>query len=165
MQIGELLVGEIQLGQQLNNSIEQSQQADFALLLSMLSKDVCDQSQFHFKQQDQTETTEQIDLRKQFEMPQPQQLIGEEKDSAQSLSQTKIAAEEGLVAARLSHCIQPEPLCYQLEKIESFERDIFDNLDFVNAAKVLGQSVEPIESAINLNQVIAAQQAYQANLI
>ena len=41
-----VLLHELQLGEQLNESVEQTRRADFSLMLAMLAEDVREQSQF-----------------------------------------------------------------------------------------------------------------------
>lgn len=164
MQVASLLTSELQLGQQLNQSVESGEKANFALLLSMLSKDVSEQAQFHF---DQTEPAakESPSLREQFDLPREQPLNGNAADELHSLAVSRMVQEEGVLAARLNHCLNPEALNFSLDKQHNIDTQVFDNLDPHAAAKLAGQKVRPQLQPINLNAVIKAQQSYSAQLI
>ncbi|NRA60566.1 MAG: hypothetical protein HRU25_06580, partial [Psychrobium sp.] len=65
---------------------------------------------------------------------------------------------------RLAHCLNPEPICYQLDRKDDIDSMVFDNLDYVTAAKFTGQVSKKTPAKIDLDQLIANQQAYQAQL-
>jgi len=165
MTIASLVTSELQLGQQLNRSIETGDGADFSLLLAMLSKDVCDQDQFHFEQQQS---------KLQFgsvipEVGRAQHLVGSEDDEGQSLALGQLAQEQGVLAVRLSHCLNPEALSFKLDRRHDIDTQVFDNLDSHTAAKFVGQlnekSSPKITPKINLANLLNAQQQYAACLI
>lgn len=60
----QLLVDELQLGNRLNQDIQTSDHADFALLLAMLSHDVTDNPEFSFSESKLKEE----DLRRKFNL-------------------------------------------------------------------------------------------------
>ncbi len=165
MLVGDLLTSELQLGQQLNQSVAGDQRADFSLLLAMLSSDICDQSQFHINEPQKSNTdSPETDLWKKFELPAAQKLVATSDDGQYSLDVGKLASDQGIVAARLAHCLNPEPMCYQLDRKHNIDSIVFDNLDYVTAAKFTGQVTKIIPEKIDLDQLIANQQAYQAQL-
>ena len=65
------LLHELQLGEQLNESVVQTRRADFSLMLAMLADDVREQSQFLLPQTPETTPADvtNIALRKQFNLP------------------------------------------------------------------------------------------------
>ena len=68
----QLLVDELQLGTRLNQDIQTSDQADFALLLAMLSHDVTDNPEFSSSESKLKEE----DLRKKFNLlPEPKNML------------------------------------------------------------------------------------------
>jgi len=163
MQIASLLTNELELGQKLNHSVETGDQANFALLLSMLSKDVCQQSQFSFDTQVYPDDSSPS-LREQFELPRAQQLVAQDSDELQSLALAKLAQEQGLLAMRLSHCVNPEALCFGLDKTHDIDTQVFDNLDMHTAARFAKQKAPKQVSDIDITQLLNAQQDYGAQL-
>ena len=66
-----VLLHELQLGEQLNESVEQTRRADFSLMLAMLAEDVREQSQFLLPKSEEETAVElsNLALRKQFNLP------------------------------------------------------------------------------------------------
>ncbi len=163
MQIESLLTSELQLGQQLNKSVKTGERADFALLLAMLSPDVSEQDQFHFETTDTVEKKES--LSELFEVPRAQHLTASGNDQEQSLALGKLAQEQGTLAARLSHCLNPEALSFALDKTHDIDRQVYDSLDYHTAANFSGKHSRAKPADIDLAKVLFAQKDYQAQLI
>jgi len=163
MTVASLLTSELQLGQQLNRSVEAGDQADFALLLALLSEDVCEQDQFHFSAQ--TFVDDKPSLQDSLEVPRAQHLSAQEIDEDQSLALGKLAQEQGMLAARLSHCLNPEALSFSLDKSHDIDTQVFDNLGVHCAANFTGKTVAKHTPKIDLSSVLSAQQNYSAQLV
>jgi len=163
MQIASLLTNELQLGQKLNQSVEAGDKANFALLLSMLSKDVCQQGQFTFESQSPLNDSP-LSLRDKLELPPAQRLVATNEDGEQSLALAKLAQEEGLLAMRLGHCINPEALCFALDKTHDIDTQVYDNLDCHTAARFQQQQSAKQVVDIDITQLLNAQQNYGAQL-
>jgi len=163
MQVASLVTSELQLGQQINRSVETGERANFALLLALLSEDVAEQDQFHFEQGDNA--IEADSLLSSIDIPRAQHLIGNEQDEAQSLALGKLAQEQGTLAVRLSHCINPEALSFDLDKKYGIDTQVFDNLNMYSATKLSGETVARPTPKIDLVSVVATQQHYSAALI
>ncbi|MGB0833618.1 MAG: VC2046/SO_2500 family protein [Psychrobium sp.] len=163
MQIGDLLIGELQLGQRLNECVQQGNKSEFALLLSMLSQDVRDQDQFALEQTACEKNTNS--LAEQFEMPTPQTLKTRAiADQHYSITLADISREQGLTAGRLQHCLKPDALSFDLDRIEGFSDEIVDNLSPTVAARLEGRTISAPKPQVDINKAIAAQQSYDAQL-
>lgn len=163
MQTGNILVSELQLGQRLNRCVSEGNKSEFDLLLSMLSTDIRDQDQFSTI--NDPESAEATSLRDEFNVPQAQQLISRESELQDySISVAGLAREEGLVAARLQHCLRPEVLHFDVDRVEGFADDITDNLSPTVQARLSGNSLTKTTQSVNFDEVIAAQKDYEAQL-
>jgi len=164
MQITSLLSSELQLGQQLNQSVEGGDNANFALLLSMLSNDVCQQSQFNLPRQDAPSVIAQS-MRDKFELPVEQTLLASDHDGEKSLALGKVAQEEGMTAAWFNHCLNPDALSFVTDKKYGIDTQVFDNLDSHCAARFTNTDTSQELAKIDLVSLLSRQQAYQAHLI
>lgn len=165
MQIEQILSNELQLGQQLNRSVVDDR-ANFALLLALMSSDIEDQAQFHLEaNNDNQPDSFQQALRARLEVPELQALVADGCGEQQSLLTGRIASEQGLLDARLRHCIIPEPLSFELGKKHGIAGEIFDNLDPMTAKKFSGDYEPDAIAKILPDAIIARQQNYSANLI
>ncbi|MGB1297016.1 MAG: VC2046/SO_2500 family protein [Psychrobium sp.] len=163
MQIGDLLIGELQLGQRLNECVQQGNKSEFALLLSMLSQDVRDQDQFALEQP--TSDKHVISLAEQFEIPTPQTLKTRAIDDRHySIALAEVSREQGLIASRLQHCLKPDALSFDLDRVEGFADEIIDSLSPTVAARLEGKTISASKPKVDINKVIAAQQSYDAQL-
>ncbi len=102
-----LLVDELQLDCRLNHAIASGDRADFALLLSMLSQDVCDSPQFS----DDVDANKREDLRAHFELPKPQEQFSKAEDFDRASSLSDLLHQGSINDVFLSNCLRPEPLC------------------------------------------------------
>ncbi len=163
MQTGNILVSELQLDQRLNRCVSKGNKSEFDLLLSMLSNDVRDQDQFSIINDPESE--EAVSLRDKFGVPQPQPLISRESTQQDySISLANLAREDGLVSARLQHCLRPEVMHFDVDRIEGFADDITDNLSPTVQARLSGKEFIHTNPSINFDDVIAAQKDYEAQL-
>lgn len=166
MNVASLLTSEIELGQQLNHCVKAGERAEFALLLAMLSKDVTEQSQFQFEQHDNHDGYETTANVESLAPANPQPLIADNIElEQQSLELGKIAQEQGLIAARLNHCLQPDALCFELDKSNGIDTQVFDNLDLRAAQRFNDTQVKPQLQNIDIAAVLEQQRDYSAQLI
>jgi hypothetical protein len=117
MQKSEILLHELQLGEQLNESIHQARRADFSLLLAMLCDDVREHSQFILPQAD-TSPTEQSKqnnqtLRKHFDLPEQAPLALKNIEQISQYNQSQLIADNDLVSIQLSNALSPKPLAFR----------------------------------------------------
>ena len=102
-----LLVDELQLDCRLNNAVSSGDRADFALLLSMISQDVCDAPQFC----DQVSATQNDNLRSRFELQKPQEQFSKAEDFDRASALSELLHQGSINDVFLSNCLKPEPLC------------------------------------------------------
>lgn len=101
------LVDELQLGQDLNQALQGQRQADFALLLAMLSPDVQDQA---WVADPPAPETADDHWRGHFGLPAPRPLAAHDDSATQSLVMAQQLAEGGGAAVRLYDALCPEAL-------------------------------------------------------
>ncbi|MGN0893944.1 MAG: VC2046/SO_2500 family protein [Succinivibrio sp.] len=102
----ELLVDELQLGQRLNEDIQNQNHADFALILAMLSQDVTDFPEFY----DKTIVTREEDLRKKFSLPKEQKAYADRSDFLRADELTEHFATSGIRQVFFADCLNRAPL-------------------------------------------------------
>ncbi|TMP24580.1 queD like 2 [Pseudoalteromonas rubra] len=129
MQIDGILCKEAQLGSALNHSVHEARRGDFALLLSLLSQDALDFSQFDLphtlpEQPDKSEAALKLALQLGPQKPlAPEQfnmLIGQDNGF--------LVQEGDLASLRLKECLQPEPYAVRDDK-KHIPLHIVDNLE------------------------------------
>lgn len=103
------LVDEMQLGQRLNESLQEQHHADFALMLAMLSNDVADavltKDDLKAKEPETDES-----LRKKFNLPSQVKKYATSDDFERSSDLSHILHSQGQRAIFLQNCMQNEPL-------------------------------------------------------
>ena len=165
MQIEQIVSNELHLGQQLNKSVE-NDRANFALLLALMSGDVEDQAQFHLQSNAATDVDcHSTSLRDQFEVPPLQTLVADPLGELQSLKCTQMINDRGLQDIRLSHCLNPEPLSFELGKKHGIDSDVVDNMGLSALRKFTSQPSQPLIEQLIPDSIIALQQNYSAQLV
>lgn len=101
------LVDELQLGQRLNNDLSAQDRADFALMLSMLSKDLLDQPISLKARIDQIPVENYRDY---FNLQPEQRKYAEHDDFVRADMMSETFAESGHREVFLNECIRSEPL-------------------------------------------------------
>ncbi|USD66085.1 VC2046/SO_2500 family protein [Vibrio sp. SCSIO 43136] len=119
------LVNELTLGSGINNAVNQGRRADFALLVSLFSNDVRDNTPV--EQVDEIEVSDQI-LREQFELAKPQQLRSDQDSYARSATQAQLFHQGSITGAHLAHQLQPDALCYMPEDTCDLPEEVYHNL-------------------------------------
>ncbi len=109
-----LLVEELQLGEQLNQCVHGSRRADFSLMLSMLVEDVRVHSQFTLPQTplNESKTSDEL-LRKTFELPAKERLAIAELDDINEFSQAKLIEDNQLETLHLTQALMPKALAFR----------------------------------------------------
>ncbi len=110
-----VLLHELQLGEQLNESISQTRRADFALMLAMLAQDVREQSQFALPPSDKTKQVHQgsAQLRTFFELPDKAPLALKSNNEVGLFNQAEMVKEKGLARLHLTNAMLPRPLAFR----------------------------------------------------
>lgn len=110
----DVLIHELQLGESLNQCVQQARRADFALMLAMLTDDVRESSQFLVPQTEVEEKVENTEtLRKIFDLPKPQPLSLSSIESVSQYNQANLVAEGQVDALRLTNVLNPKPLSFR----------------------------------------------------
>jgi hypothetical protein len=113
----QILVHELQLGEQLNESVHSARRADFSLLLAMLTDDVRSHSQFSLpKTVVDIKTTNDLSLRRNFELPEKAPLSLDKKHTISMFNQAELIQQNNLAELRLSNALSPRPLAFRDDK-------------------------------------------------
>lgn len=110
----DILVHELQLGEQLGESVHEQRRSDFSLLLAMLTDDVRAHSQFTLPLSEKPERKVTADtLRQEFQLPKEAALSLENMDKIQAFDQAELIEQNNLDALRLSQVLNPKPLAFR----------------------------------------------------
>ena len=152
------IISELQFGTGINHAVHEGRRADFALILSMFSDDVRDNTPL--EKVDEIDTSEQA-LRKKFELQAPQQLRSDQDSYQVSATQASLFHSSGLPSTKLSHYLKPDALTYLPEDTHNLPEEVFHNLSG-HQRRAMGEK-EPKElMPIDLyNQLIKAQRIFQ----
>lgn len=113
-----LLVEELQLGEQLNHCVHSDRRSDFVLMLSMLTDDVLAYSQFKLPQTVKSaQLTTEDSLRKTFELPKKQRLCLDNLTEIDEFSQAHLIQSHQLSTLHLSQALSPKPLAFRNDKL------------------------------------------------
>lgn len=127
----KMLLHELQLGEQLNESIHQARRSDFSLMLAMLCDDVREQSQFVLPQHQQSDIKITTDLlRKKFELPDEPQLSLQNIEQINEYNQAKDVQGSSLANIQLANALNPKPLAFR-DNAQHISRNIMDNTTIV----------------------------------
>ncbi|AOT09088.1 VC2046/SO_2500 family protein [Pseudoalteromonas luteoviolacea] len=139
MQIEQLLLKEAQLGNALSMSVHESRRGDFALLLSALSQDVLDFSQFDLPRSavDEVDKSEES-LRKALQVGPKQPLAPEKFDFSIGQYNRYFVKDGGLEDIKLNECLDPEPFHIRDDKLH-IPLHIVENLEPAVRAKLYRQ--------------------------
>ena len=113
----DILLHELQLGEQLNESVHQARRADFSLMLAMLCDDVREQSQFVLPKSNDiaTDAAKQTNeaLRKHFDLPEQAPLSLKNLEQINQYNQGELIAQNDLVSVQLTNALSPKPLTFR----------------------------------------------------
>ncbi len=129
------LLHELQLGEQLNESVHQARRADFSLMLAMLCDDVREQSQFVLPQHEVDEKTLSASLlRKRFDLPEAAPIALQKLEQIKTYNQAQDVADNNLANIHLTQAITPKPLVFR-DDAQHICTDIIGNTTLVCQAK------------------------------
>ena len=110
----DILVHELQLGEQLNESVHSARRSDFSLMLAMLTDDVRAHSQFTVPRSQATEkTTSAEQLRKHFQLPDEAPLALKSIDDISRFNQAQLIEKQQFDCLRLANTLQPKALAFR----------------------------------------------------
>ncbi|MEW6982790.1 VC2046/SO_2500 family protein [Colwelliaceae bacterium 6471] len=109
-----LLIHELQLGEQLNECVHSKRRADFSLMLAMLVDDVREHSQFIVPKSMPalTQVTDES-LRREFKLPDKAPLSIDDYEQISTYNQADLVAEKRMTELRLVNALQPKPLAFR----------------------------------------------------
>jgi hypothetical protein len=111
MQSVELLVNEMQLGNQLSTAVKHNRSSDFSLLLAMMSQNVLDNAEFCLPAESPlAEEVDEAMLRHQFELGEKPVYAATDDSVMQSLLLGVDLHTEGLSEVKLNSYLRAEPL-------------------------------------------------------
>ena len=146
------LLHELQLGEQLNESVVQTRRADFSLMLAMLADDVREQSQFLLPQTPETTPADvtNIALRKQFNLPEKPALALTTLDDVKQFNQVHNIVDNDLANIHLTNAMMPKPLAFRDDK-KHIETQVLENTSLFTQLKYK-QAAEVSQARINQSQ-------------
>ncbi|WP_341660646.1 VC2046/SO_2500 family protein [Vibrio sp.] len=152
------IINELQFGDGINHAVHEGRRADFALILSMFSDDVRDNTPI--EKVTEIDTTEEA-LRRRFELSQPQELRSNQESYPVAATQAELFHTSGLPSAKLSHYLKPDALAYLPEDTFNLPEDIYHNLSG-HQRRQLGETGSKSIMPIDLyNQLVTAQRNFQ----
>lgn len=154
-QTSEILLHELQLGEQLNESVHQSRRADFSLMLAMLCDDVREQSQFILPKADVNSADESKEnsqtLRKHFDLPEQAPLALKNIEQINQYNQSQLIADNDLVSIQLSNALSPKPLTFR-DDSQHIASNILGNTSLTCQEKHASKQTTPVlNKRLNMN--------------
>ncbi|MFT5634990.1 MAG: hypothetical protein ACI89T_000421 [Cognaticolwellia sp.] len=123
----DILVHELQLGEQLNQSVHHARRSDFSLLLAMLTDDVRAHSQFTLPlSQIPEKTTSAEQLRKYFQLPDEAPLAVKDFADISSYNQASLIEKQQLEDLRLANILNPKPLAFR-DDVKHINQQVMTN--------------------------------------
>ncbi|WP_070967286.1 VC2046/SO_2500 family protein [Vibrio sonorensis] len=154
------LINELQCGSGINHAVHEGRRADFALILSMFSNDVRDNTPV--EQLNAKEITESL-LRERFEIPPPQPLRSDEESYPISAKQAELFHGAGMSSAKLSQYLHPEPLCYLPTDTFDLPEEVYHNLSGHQRQHLAQPKDKPLMAVDLYPQMVTAQRKHQIN--
>ena len=123
----DILVHELQLGEQLNESVHHERRSDFSLLLAMLTEDVRAHSQFTLPlSQIPEKSTSSEQLRKYFQLPDEAPLALKDVADISRYNQASLLEKQQLEDLRLANILSPKPLAFR-DDVKHINQQVMTN--------------------------------------
>ena len=144
-----VLLHELQLGEQLNESVEQTRRADFSLMLAMLAEDVREQSQFLLPKSPEETAVElsNLALRKQFNLPDKAKLALTTPNEVNQFNQAHTIVDNDLANIHLTNAMMPKPLAFRDDN-KHIESQVLENTSLFTQLKHK-QAAEACQAHLN----------------
>ena len=145
----KVLLHELQLGEQLNESVEQTRRADFSLMLAMLAEDVREQSQFLLPKSEEETAVElsNLALRKQFNLPDKAKLALTTPNEVNQFNQAHTIVDNDLANIHLTNAMMPKPLAFRDDN-KHIESQVLENTSLFTQLKHK-QAAEACQAHLN----------------
>ena len=129
MQTADILVNELQLGNQLAQAVKQKRTSDFGMLLAMMSHNVLDQAVFCLPNDNPVHTpADEAQLRQQLGLGDRQTFSAQENSTTQAILLGVDLHTEGLAEVKLNGYLNPEPLA-QVDDVKFIPDNIMTNCE------------------------------------
>lgn len=147
------LLHELQLGEQLNESVSQTRRADFTLMLAMLAEDVREQSQFLLPQAEKSEPVDMSNtgMRQQFNLPRQAPMALKTLDDIKQFNQAQNIVDNDLANIHLANAMTPKPLAFRNDK-KHIESQILQNTSLFTQLKYQQAQVVSHDTKKTLSQ-------------
>ena len=144
-----VLLHELQLGEQLNESVEQTRRADFSLMLAMLAEDVREQSQFLLPKSQELTAADlsNLALRKQFNLPDKAKLALTTPNEVNQFNQAHTIVDNDLANVHLTNAMMPKPLAFRDDN-KHIESQVLENTSLFTQLKHK-QAAEACQAHLN----------------
>jgi len=135
-----LLIHELQLGEQLNACVHSKRRSDFSLLLSMLTDNVKEHSQFFVPDSlEQTRVITEESLRKEFHLPEKVELGLKSSSDLTAFNQAELIKENRLTELHLMNVLQPKPLAFR-DDVAHINHEVLSNTSLYCQSKIQRQN-------------------------
>ena len=138
----DILIDELQLGEQLNESVHSKRRSDFSLMLAMLTDDVRAHSQFKLPLSQAAEksiSTEQ--LRKEFQLPDEAPLALNDVAELVLFNQAELIEKQQLEHLRLANTLNPKALAFR-DNAKHIDQQVLTNTSLYCQQKYDEQTLE-----------------------
>lgn len=158
-----ILLHELQLGEQLNESVVDTRRADFSLMLAMLAEDVREQSQFLLPQACESIATDltNIALRKQFNLPVQAPLALSNLDDVKQFNQAQTIVDNDLANIHLANAMMAKPLAFRDDK-KHIEAHVLQNTSLFTQLKHRQITAADKSPSQPIDQAISQQLKFNA---
>lgn len=147
----DILVDELQLGEQLNESVHQQRRSDFSLLLAMLTDDVRAHSQFKLpRSQVDEKTSSTAQLRKYFQLPNEAPIALKNVEEIRTFNQASLIENQQLEQLRLANTLNPKPIAFR-DDAKHIEQQVLTNTSLYCQQKYQQKSLAQTSQRADFN--------------
>ncbi|MFI3245493.1 MAG: VC2046/SO_2500 family protein [Ferrimonas sp.] len=161
MRIDADFTKEMNLGQRLNQAVNQQRRSDFSLMLAMMVQDVRYQGQFQLLRQ---EDGQPLPLRRQFQLPDEAPLEEQFNRDQRNIENAKAFQIGGLVQARLQDCLAPSPLSVRGRYCAGLQQAIENSEPWVTRPDPHKPQFKPLPPGVDLADLISEQRLQSETL-
>lgn len=157
------LINEVQLGDNLSHAVEAGRRADFALMMSMLSNDLREQTPVEKIAEDNT--TEEL-LRRKFGVADAQTLRTDEESYHRAAAQADSFHSGGIASAKLHHGLRPDAVAHMPQGTYDLPEEVYHNLSG-HERRSLENNATKIMDAIPqdlYNELVVSKRSAEMNL-
>jgi len=148
--INDILVNELQLGEQLNHCVHENRRSHFSLMLAMLTDDVRDHAQFKLPHTEVTPPkTDEDALRKLLHVNDGQPLALNSIEDIPKYNQAELIENNKLTELRLRNAITPNPLSFR-DDVKHINMNVVSNTS-IHCQKRLQQKLNEDKPNTRLN--------------